>query len=283
MMKFRLFDEFTYFCSAEGDDGGDGGGSGGDGTPPARPDGLADKFWNETTGVDVAGLSKSYNELQVSSSAARDTIRGEVEAERFANRPPAADKYDFKLPDNVEVPQGYSVELKPDHPLVGFWRETAFENGLDQAGFEKGVATYFQHMIADLPDITATATALGERGQERMDRARDYMKGIVGEDGFGVLGNLVVTPEGIAAVEKMMDKAGAPPLGDSTYGSQDGGDEDNPANTVEFDAKTKKMQEEAFSENDPVKKEAMTKEVRARFQKRHPGNQEPERNAPRGR
>lgn len=292
-----FFRQPTFLCSAEDDDGAGGGGGGGDddngldggrpgGAPAdkwmARPDGLPDKFFSADKGVDVAGLSKSYVELSGKLGQQRDIVRTELETERLAKRPATADKYEFKLPQTVEVPAGYEIKLAPDHPMVGFWRETAFNQGFSQEQFEEGVATYFKHMVADLPKVEDTVKALGERGQARLERAETFIKSVVSEEEFGVLSALVRTPQGIQAIEKIMDKAGAPPLGENA-GSGGGDDDDNPANRDKFDAKTRRLQAEAFDEPDPVKKAEKQKAASDRWKRAYPGQTQPERSGPGGR
>lgn len=265
--------------SGSGDGSGDGNdGAGGGGGGDKRPDGVPDKFWNDKTGVDVTGLGKAYSELQTAHTAKRETMFGEFEAERLSKRPETIDGYKFQLPKDMEIPAGYDVKLDDKHPMLGFWRQVAHDNGMDQKAFEKGVGMYFQAMIDELPTMEAMTEALGERGADRVDRAHSWLKALMGDEGFAGLGNMAMTPAGIEAVEKMMEKAGAPPLGEHGAGSGEEGD--NLKDEAAYDAKTRQLQEQMLDEPDPKKKEALRAQYQERLKKRYPGQTGPEINAP---
>ncbi len=256
---------------ADGDGDGDG--------ETGRPEGLADKFWNPADStVRVGDLSNSYNELTASFTRKTEDLTKDIETQRLAKRPESADKYDFRLPDSVETPPGFQMVMQPDHPLVAFWREQAWNNGMDQAGFEAGVAQYVNGEIAKLPVLADEHTKLGENGGDRFKRVGDFMKTFTTDEEYSKLGGLVTTAEGVQIIEKIMDKQGVP--FHQSGGSDTTDPEDKPDNQPAFDVKTKRlMNEDAYRKGDHAAVEA----VRNRWAKAYTGTQEPERNAPRSR
>lgn len=253
----------------------DGGGGSGD----SRPEGLQDKFWDPAGNtVRVGEMSKAYNDLEVSFTRKSEDLIKDLDTQRLAKRPESAEKYDFKLPDSIETPPGFKLTMQPDHPLVNFWREQAWANGMDQAGFEAGVAQFVQGEIGRLPVIADEVVKLGENGQERMTRAQDFMKTVTSEEEFAQLGGLVTTSQGIGVVEKIMAKLGSPLHQSDVRGAGD--PEDDFGNQPHFDNKTRKlMAEKGYQDGEAGAIAA----VRARWAKAYPGSQEPERNNPRSR
>jgi hypothetical protein len=255
-----------------------GGGGGGEASADGRPEGIAEKFWNTETGsVNVQELSDSYNQLSASYSKKTEDIRADIDTQRFANRPENPEGYEFRMPEVFETPPGYEFHMEPDHPLVGFWRQHAYDHGLDQKAFDDGVAMYMNAEAGTLPVITEEQESLGERGQDRFSRATDFMRSVVSDEEFAKLGGLVTTAEGIQVVEKIMHKVGTPFDRDSA-GPIVTAPEDDPSNQDMYDSKTKQLMAEdgpgTYRDGDP----AAIQIVRDRWSRSHPNNTSPERN-----
>jgi hypothetical protein len=244
-----------------------------------RPDGLQDKFWDgDTNEVRVGEMSKAYNDLEVSYGKKTEDITKDLDTARFANRPESMDKYDFKLPDSIEVPPGFTMTMQDDHPLVGFWREHAFNTGLDQSQFEAGVASYMQGEIARLPVAEDEHKKLGENGSDRFIRVADFMKTVTTDDEFAQLGGLVTTAQGIGVVEKILDKMGTPiQKGDGSGVREPLNDHTNQPG---FDNRTRELMGEKEYQSGS---QTAIQFVRDRWNKAYPGQQNPEQNNPRQR
>jgi hypothetical protein len=290
-MKNRLLGttrpfENIFFCQIEGDgaDGGDGAGEGGGGNEGGngggtqlivRPETIPEKFWDPEKGVArVDDLAQAYTGLQSAYTRKVEDLRGEIDKERFAKRPEKAEAYDFKLPDTVDVPPGFELRLQPDSPLVEFWRKTAFDSGLGQEGFEAGVAEFAKYTIGQMPDQAAELAKMGENGEDRFNRVREWAAATLSDEEYGLLGALVSTAEGVGAMEKIMAKAGTP-FTKTDLPRNDVDPLNNPQNQPAFDNETRRIQgEAAYQRGDP---EAVAA-VRARFKLAYPGEQEPDRN-----
>ncbi len=242
-----------------------------------RPAYLPEKFWDPgSKTAKVEELATSFTTLETSFTRKQDDIRADIDKERFANRPETAEKYEYKIPSSIEAPPGFNLTAMPDHPMLPFWREKAFDLGLDQAGFEEGIAHFVKTENARLPVMADQIKNFGENGQDRFTRATDWVKGIVTEDEFKQLGNLVTTSAGITVLEKLMDKVGVPLHSGDGHGTTE--PEDDPANLEAFEAKTKRMMEETGSGTYAAGDAGAVAAVRARWAKSSPGTVEPQRN-----
>ncbi len=297
--NWRCYLDYRFGLFADGDgDGGDGGGDGsgnggsgdgggggggGSGDGGGRPAGLQDKFWDPTTNA-IRGpeLSDAYNTLSSSYTKKTEDMRADVEKERFQNRPEAMDKYEFKLPSSFEAPPGYEIALEPDNPLVAFWREQAFNSGLDQAGFEAGVGKFLEYQMGSLPVIADEMKALGENGMARAERVATWAKSALEPEEMAAIGSMLTTTKGVEVLEKLMAKTGAS-LQSSDGGTTTTSPEDDPTNQPAFDNKTRSLMGQTGENSYQSQDAAAVQIVRDRWAKAYPGQTQPERNAPRGR
>lgn len=207
------------FAPMEGEGtGGDGDGGG----EVKRPDYIPEKFWDpEKKAPRVEQLAKSYGELETKFKT-RDRelepeIRKKVESERFAKRPAKAD--DYVVPDvtkfeDVKIPDGVKVEAIKDHPLMGFWRQHAWETGLDQAQFDAGVKTFLKSELDGMGAVDTAMKELGEgdAGKARVRRVDAFISDhLESDDDYQAIAGMLRTSKQVVAFERLMKKLGKEP------------------------------------------------------------------------
>jgi hypothetical protein len=111
---------------------------------------------------DLATFVTSYGELETRFNTKTEDLKKEIAAETLKDRPAAADKY--TLPEL----KGVDPKELAEHPMVGWWREQAFEAGLPQAKFAKAIETYIDKMQPkEIPEETLKAQ-LGDSFKARI-------------------------------------------------------------------------------------------------------------------
>lgn len=177
-------------------------------------------------------------------TALKPGIQEEVRAERFKNRPKTA--ADYKVPDVKALNLPKHVRFEPDenHPMLKWWRTHAWEQGLDQKGFEKGFSTWLDGQIAQLPDYDKELEKLGKDGKQRAAHAYGWLQGffnvkkdekgqiITGtaeEKRLALFDSLMTTAEGIELAEYIMGRF----QGRMPGSAQEGGNDPVPGDTIE--------------------------------------------------
>lgn len=163
-----------------------------------------------------------------------DGYKAAFEAQRAADiakiRPADVNGYKISLPKafegkmQIHVGQIDATKLDPKiqhyaldakDPLLGWWKETAFKQGLGQEAFEEGLGAFAVSMDARRPDYAAELKLLGDNGKVRIDAARAWLKGNTSETTFKLFERAASTAAGVAAIEELIQKAGGPRLSDS--------------------------------------------------------------------
>jgi hypothetical protein len=151
---------------------------------------LPDSFWDEAAGPKWKELLAERDEL-VAVKAADEARRAGV--------PASADKYELRLPEDFELPEG--VELNDKDARLAAFREFAHKEGLSQAQFEKVVALDAQRLIADQAMIKeaigAERNKLGQNAIPRVDAVVTFIN------------SAAKTPEHAKAVAGMLVSAQA--------------------------------------------------------------------------
>jgi hypothetical protein len=175
---------------------------------PARPDYIEEKFWDAHKGsVRLEELAKSYREIQAKQSMRTDdlrkAVRADLDSERLGRRPAAADKY-VPQPPKGALPEG--VAFKPDvnNPLFKWWGEHAWNAGLSQEDYERGIGVYLESLGYGLPDPQEEMKKLGDNAQERVTRAHQWAKGNLTDGSYKMLEQLASTAQGVQLVEEMV-------------------------------------------------------------------------------
>ena len=135
-----------------------------------------------------------------------------MDQERLSRRPASADKYIPQPPKGL-LPKGTEFKADPNNPMLKWWGNFAFEQGLSQEQYEQGIATYIEALGYGLPDRAAEVKKLGDNGQERITRAEAWAKSNLSEGAFKTLAAVASTAEGVQLVEELvrltMGQAGA--------------------------------------------------------------------------
>lgn len=105
-------------------------GAAGSGEPPAYQDHVPDNFVGEDGNVDWAGFRTSYDDAVAGSA----TLHEEIETLK-GGVPESPDAYDFTVPEDLDygdldLPEGFTVQIDPENPLFGEFRTTLHEAGI---------------------------------------------------------------------------------------------------------------------------------------------------------
>ncbi len=200
-----------------GDGAGDGAGSGdGNGTgdhrkplggddPDARPDWLAEKFWNpDLKAPRTEILGKAYNELEGKLRGNAHTIREEIRAEMIASAP---EKYEVNLSKDLKIPDNVELDFTDDDPLVKWFFGFAKANGMSQETVDQALNEYVGIELGNMTDVAAEIEKLGDHGQDRMLRVHNWLEGKLSDDQFKALNPLLSSATQIEALEVLMKSA----------------------------------------------------------------------------
>jgi|10_taG_2_1085330.scaffolds.fasta_scaffold04449_8 hypothetical protein len=205
-------------------DGGEGssaeaGGEGGESTAAEMPAGVPTKFWDGDAGsVNYEAWGKSYNEmggkLRSQKAELTDSIRSELETERFANRPESASDYKLEMPESIaeSMPEGVEWQWEDGDPMVGWWRDVVHEAGGDQDMFNSGIEMYMASQLGGLPDLDSEMEALGDHAAPRVERVQMWAQQNLSEEGMAGLTDMMTSAEAIGVMEELMSKMGEAPF-----------------------------------------------------------------------
>ncbi|TXH13838.1 MAG: hypothetical protein E6R03_10565 [Hyphomicrobiaceae bacterium] len=169
-----------------------------------RPEGLAENFWDsEKNEIKINDLISSYSELS--------KFKTETDA-KFSGRPESPDKYELRIPEGFELPEGVGFDFDEKSPLVEAARKMAFESGSGQEGFDQLVSTYMKEKLSafqqEATEIEETYQAelakLGERSKDRLDAATNFLKSNLSESQYNAIRKVASTADGVTAIEALM-------------------------------------------------------------------------------
>jgi hypothetical protein len=158
---------------------------------------VPDKFRKDGK-PDLNLLVQSYNELEGRFGARVEDLKKQIAEETLKDRPKAAAEY--KLPKL----KGVDEKELSEHPMIGWWREQAFEAGLPQAKFEKAVETYIERMQpAEVPEETLRAE-LGESFKARIAAVDGWARKTAKDAAeMDALQHVATSPAGIRLLERL--------------------------------------------------------------------------------
>jgi hypothetical protein len=147
---------------------------------------------------DLGLLVQSYGELETRFNTKTEDLKRQIAEETLKERPKAAAEY--KLPKL----KGVDEKELSEHPMIGWWREQAFEAGLPQAKFEKAVETYIERMQpAEVPEETLKAE-LGESYKARIAAVDGWARKTAKDAAeMEALQQVAVSPAGIRLLERL--------------------------------------------------------------------------------
>ncbi len=168
-----------------------------------RPEYVSEKFWNsDTSEVNLEDLASSYNSLEKKLGSRTEElskqIREDLEQERIASTPK---EYELFQP---EVPEGVSIEVNKDIPLLQWWEETARKKGLSQEEYNDGIQKFVANQVDALPIIEEEKKLLGDNATQRIEAADLWAKKNLSSDAYTAASSLANTASGVKVIEELM-------------------------------------------------------------------------------
>ena len=158
---------------------------------PTRPSWLNEKF---ETGED---LQKSYDELASKLGKSKEDVKSEVlqelETEAYANRP--ASSGDYQIPEILDEGEAAT------NPLLKWWADYSWDNGLSQEEFNEGIAKWAEHTGSNQPDLEQVKKDLGDNANARVEATQLFVNKFFPEDLRDAVAELGTSAEGIKALE----------------------------------------------------------------------------------
>ena len=158
---------------------------------PTRPSWLNEKF---ETGED---LQKSYDELASKLGKSKEDVKSEVlqelETEAYANRPASAG--DYQIPEILDEAEAAT------NPLLKWWADYSWDNGLSQEEFNEGITKWAEHTGSTQPDLEAVKKSLGDNANSRVEATQLFVNKFFPEDLRDAVAELGTSAEGIKALE----------------------------------------------------------------------------------
>ncbi len=165
------------------------------------PAGLEPHFWDAEKGaVKWDDLTKEIGALR--------TAKAEWENARSAV-PESPDKYEFKLPEGFQVPEG--LQMNPEDPRLPMVRKLAHEGQFSQKQFELLARMDAEFKAAEMAEFNKRAKAEGERlgpdgGKARVEAVTRGLVAQVGEDAAKHLVPMMVGAVQVQLFEKLLAK-----------------------------------------------------------------------------
>ena len=158
---------------------------------PTRPEGLPEKFnsWED--------MAKSYSELESWKGKKEEDIKAnvlqELETEAYANRPASAG--DYQIPEILDDAEAAT------NPLLKWWADYSWENGLSQDEFNEGITKWAEHNTSNEPDLDQVKKDLGDNANQRVEAVQLFMNKFFPEEMHEAVAQLGTSAEGIKALE----------------------------------------------------------------------------------
>ena len=159
-----------------------------------RPSWLNEKF---ESGED---LQKSYDELSAKLGKKEDDLRNtllqELETEAYANRPASAG--DYQIPEILDEAEAAT------NPLLKWWADYSWSNGLSQEEFDEGITKWAEHNAQ--PNLDDIKKSLGDNANARVESAQLFMQKFFPAEMQDAVAQLGTSKEGIMALELIQQK-----------------------------------------------------------------------------
>lgn len=167
--------------------------------PPQVPN-IPEKFLRDGK-PDIEALATSYVNLEKMIGAKPDELKSQWEAERLAKRPETPEKYE--LPKN-EV---FDADELAAHPLTNWWRKQAYERGLTNEEFQKGIEEYAE-LAAPSIDFEGEMKKLGDNAVQRVSAVASWISKFKDKPAaYARLEALTADAEGVELLESLMGQA----------------------------------------------------------------------------
>ena len=158
---------------------------------PTRPEWLDEKF------ATPEDLAKSYTELSAKIGQKEEDIKAtvlqELETEAFANRPASAG--DYQIPEILDESEAAT------NPLLKWWADYSWNNGLSQDEFNEGITKWAEHTSGNQPDLEQVKKDLGDNANQRVEATQLFVNKFFPEELRDAVAELGTSAEGIKALE----------------------------------------------------------------------------------
>lgn len=172
---------------------------------PVRPEGLDDRYWDETEGVMLPDLLAKFNELEAFHAESEVKARGV---------PESPDGYELPTREVLGIAEDAEFELDADDPLFGLARTFAHENGLTQESFNALVGLKVKADELELETFNKAAAEekekLGDRADDRVRAVTKALEARIGREKTQSLFGMMYTAQQVEAFEALVRGIKAP-------------------------------------------------------------------------
>jgi len=161
-----------------------------------RPEWLPEKFQT------AEELAKSYGELSTKIGQKEEDIKAkvmqELETEAYSNRPASAGEY--------VIPEVLDDAEAGTNPLLQWWSDYSWNNGLSQEEFDEGITKWVEHSSGSQPDLEEVKKGLGDNANSRVEAVQLWMNKFFPDgDMQEAVAELGSSVGGIKALEKVIE------------------------------------------------------------------------------
>lgn len=227
------------------------------------PDGLPEQYWDAESGqIKTDELVGSYKEL--------NQFKTEYD-ERLSKRPESADKYELRVPEGVELPEGVEWQFDENSDLLKAARQFAYDAGYGQEKFDDLVGQYIQEKVGQKSEALTQAeetyqaemSALGEQGEARIEAVNAYLTANLPEEKAKALQSGITSKAALEALEDLIGNAGGTKLQSGSQGTT--------ATSITQDQLDEMIKDPRYwREKDP----AFVRQVEDGYKKLYPGPQQ---------
>lgn len=171
----------------------------------AAPDGTA----KVAADLSIKDGKIKFGEMTFTEPELRSMMeRHAAEDARKATLPDAPEKYEAKLPPDLQLPEGVEFAIDESSPQLADARRWAHENGIGQEKFSQLFGIYAAEKIRDaalLGDAQrAEREKLGALGTTRVTAVETFLRGAVGDELAGAMRPMIVSAKIVEGLEKLM-------------------------------------------------------------------------------
>jgi hypothetical protein len=120
----------------------------------------------------------------------------ELETEAYSNRPASAG--DYQIPEILDEAEAAT------NPLLKWWADYSWNNGLSQEEFDEGIAKWAEH--TPQPNLDEVRASLGDNANARVESAQLFMQKFFPAEMQDAVAQLGTSKEGIMALELIQEK-----------------------------------------------------------------------------
>jgi hypothetical protein len=179
-------------------------------TPPARPEGLPDRYWDEATGVRLNEAAQALSALEAHNAAQTEAFKDfpekVEEAGKFYALPEAM------LPEGMNLPEG--VKFEPNTELLERALPVLHKHKVPREAFHDLARAFNAHEVekftADRKSFDEDSKKLGANGATRRQDIANRLSAIVGPEKAKFIDASVITSGAVEFFEDLLSKVSNP-------------------------------------------------------------------------